>query len=119
MNVKTKTKYGTINISNDALTTLVAETVLNIYGVVGLADKTSLHKKVTEILKRETYPRGVFVNQDKRSVSVDIYIVVAKDVKITEVLCEVQKQIKYVLGHTFNIHSSKINVFAHSLQKVN
>ena len=40
--VKTKTKFGSINISNDAIASVAADAVLQCYGVVGVAKKNSI-----------------------------------------------------------------------------
>lgn len=119
MNIKKQTKYGAINISNEAIASVVVDALSSCYGVVGIAKKSSLHETIIEILKKGSFSEGVFVSKDKKGVLVDIYLVVAYDVKITEVLLEVQKRVKYVLMKTFNFKNLKVNVYAHSLKKVN
>lgn len=119
MTVKTKTKFGSINISNDAIASVVGEAVTMTYGVVGLAKKNSPKTRVNEILKKGNFTQGVFVNQIKSTVTIDIYLVIATEVKITEVLSEVQKQVKFVVKKDLGLNVKKVNVFAHSLKKVN
>lgn len=118
MAVKKNTQYGSINISNEAIASVVADAVLECYGIVGIAKKSSIHETIIEILKRGSYSNGIFVAQDKNFVSIDLYVVVAYNVKITEVLGEVQKRVKYVAEKTFGIKVKAVNVFAQSLKKV-
>lgn len=118
MTVKTKTKFGSINITNEAVASTIADVVLMCYGVVGLASKSAVREKVVKLLKKGNFSDGVIVSQIKKSVTIDVYLVIAYDVKITEVLCEVQKRVKYIVKKTFALEVKKINVYAHSLKKV-
>ena len=119
MTIETKTKYGSISISNEAIADVASDAVLSCYGVVGIAKRNSLRETIIEIAKKGNFSQGIFVSQDKRNVTIDLYVVIAYDVKITEVLLEVQKRVKYIVSKTFNLSIKKINVFAHSLKKVN
>ena len=119
MTIETKTKYGSISISNEAIADVVSDAVLSCYGVVGIAKRNSLRETIIEIAKKGNFSQGIFVSQDKRNVTIDLYVVIAYDVKITEVLLEVQKRVKYIVSKTFNLSIKKINVFALSLKKVN
>ncbi len=115
MTVKTKTKFGSINISNDAIASVAADAVLQCYGVVGVAKKNSI---IAEILKKDNLSKGVIVSQDKKGIEIDLYLVIAFNVKITEVLNEVQKRVKYVLEKTFEIKVKKVNIFAQNLKRI-
>ncbi len=119
MPVKRNTKYGGILISNEAIANVVADAVLSCYGVVGISKRSSTHEAIIEILKNGSFSQGVFVKQEKNKVSIDLYVVIAFDVKITEVLFEIQKRVKYCVSKTFNVDVFKVNVYAHSLKKVN
>ncbi len=119
MPVKRNTKYGGIIITNEAIASVVADAVLSCYGVVGIAKKSSTHEAIIEILKNGSFSEGVFVKQDKTKVSIDLYVVIAFDVKITEILFEIQKRVKYLVNKTFKVDVYKVNVYAQSLKKVN
>lgn len=119
MPIKKTNQFGKINISNEAIASVAADSVLECYGVVGISKKTSIHEAIIEILKRGNFSDGVFVSQDsKNNVYVDVYVSVAYDVKITEVLREVQNRVKYILEKTFEVKVKKVNVYAQSLKKV-
>ena len=119
MSIEKKTKYGAIDIANEAIASTVADALTSCYGVVGIARKSATHEAIIEILKNGSFSQGVFVSQDKKSVSIDLYVVVAFDVKITEVLHEVQKRVKYVVKKIYNIDVKFVNAYAQSLKKVN
>lgn len=118
MAVKTKTQFGVINITNEAIASVTADAVLQCYGVVGIAKKSALHEKLSEILKDKAFSQGVFVKQDRKVVEIDIYVFVSYDVKITEVLCEIQKRVKYLIEKTFEIKVKKVNVFAQGIKRI-
>lgn len=118
MSIKKKTKFGAISISNDAIADVAADAALSCYGVVGIVSRSERFEKVYEFLKKGSFSKGVFARQEKNSIVVDLYVIVAFGVKITEVLSEVQKRIKYVLEKTFESHVKEVNVFAQNLKKV-
>ena len=118
MALNKKTALGGISISNKAIASVVASATMECYGVVGLAAKTAVHEKIYDLLKKDNYSKGVFVTKDLKSFSIDVYVAVAYDVKITEVLREVQKRVKYVVEKQFEVKIKAVNVFAQTLKKV-
>lgn len=109
-------KFGNINISKEAIASICGESALSCYGVVGIASKSSLHSVIAEILKKDSFARGVTVSKEKNGYSINLYLVIARDVKITEVLSEVQKKVKYDLEKTFSIKIKSLNVFANDIK---
>lgn len=118
MSVNKKTEYGKINITSKAIATVVANAALDCYGVIGLASKGGLAKKIQSILAKDDYLKGVSIFQTKTSVSISVYLVLAKGVKVTEILSEVQKKVRYVTSKTFDLKVNKVNVYAVSLRKI-
>ena len=116
MDIDKKTKYGGINISMEAIGSVAGAAVLECYGVVGLASKNSLRENIANLLKEDAYYQGVLPKKDKDEYSVELYIIVAYGVKITEVVSEVQKKVKYVLEKTFDIKFKSVNVFVQGLK---
>jgi uncharacterized alkaline shock family protein YloU len=116
MVIDKKTKYGGINISMEAIGSVAGAAAAECYGVVGLASKSSLRDNIAELLKEDSYHRGVFPRKDKEDYCVDVYIIVAYGVKITEIVSEVQKKVKYVLEKTFDIQFKAVNVFVQGLK---
>ncbi len=116
MDIDKKTKYGGINISMEAIGSVAGAAALECYGVVGLASKNSLRENIANLLKEDAYYQGVLPKKDKDEYSVELYIIVAYGVKITEVVSEVQKKVKYVLEKTFDIKFKSVNVFVQGLK---
>lgn len=118
MPVTKATQYGQINISAEAITKVVADAALECYGVVGLASKNALRDNIIVLLKMDNLAKGVVVAKERSGYAIDIYLVIAYGIKITEVLSEVQKKVRYVLERTFAVKFKKINVYAQSLERV-
>lgn len=118
MSIKKKNNLGQIQISNEAIASVVADATLECYGVVGIANKERIRNKISSLLSKKDYSKGVFASQEKNCIVISLYIVVAFGCKVTEVMCEVQKKVKYVLEKTFEITVKRVDVYTQSLQKI-
>lgn len=112
MAVTKKNKFGQINISTDAIASVAGDAALECYGVVGIASRASIREAIGEILLKDNFVKGIIVDKVKDSYNVSLYLIIARNVKITEVLSEVQKKVKYDLEKTFAIKVKRLNVFA-------
>lgn len=113
------TPYGDITISPNAIASIAGNAALECYGVAGLSGKNSLRDNIEELLKADNYSKGVIVRKSKDTYEVDVYIVVAYGIKITEVLSEVQKKVKYVLEKTFDMKFKAVNIYVQALKETN
>lgn len=120
MAVDTKTKYGKIATSLDALATVVQDSVSNVFGVVGLGSKKSLlSDQINVLLKKEKSKDGVIVRKEKGDAySIDVFVILAYGVKISEVVSEIQTQISYQLSKTFDIQIAKVDVYVQEIRKL-
>lgn len=118
MSINKQTKYGKINIATKAIASVVANATLECYGVVGLANKTSIKDKIQSVLTKNEYAKGVFVSQEKTGADIDVYVICSFGVKVTEVLTEIQKKVRFVVEQTFDFKVSKVNAYAVSLRKI-
>lgn len=117
MAISKKTALGNINISLEAIGQVAATAALSSYGVIGIAEKNSLIKEVSmKPLKSKDYNKGVFVKKRKDHFLVDLYLVCAYGVKITEIVTEVQKKVKYDLEKKFTVGFPTINVFIQAIK---
>lgn len=118
MTIDKQTPYGGINISMEAISSVAGSATAECYGVVGLSSKNSIRENINEMLTKENYHKGVITRKGKDGYEVDIYIIVAYGVKITEVISEVQKKVKYVLDKTFDIKFKAINVYVQGIKVI-
>jgi uncharacterized alkaline shock family protein YloU len=118
MTIENKNEFGTINITNDAIAMLAGGVVTECYGVVGMASQQILKDGWVELLKGENYSKGVKVTQSEKGIDLDLYIIVSYNVKISEVVLEVQKNVKYMLEKTLEQDINMINVFVQGIKVV-
>ena len=117
MPVNKQTDLGKINITNQAIATLVADASMECYGVVGLTSK-NYSEKDSDVLKREDLAKGIVVKNNKTNIEISVYIIVASGIKVTEVLRNVQQKVKYVIAKQLEVSVKKVNVYAQDLKKV-
>ena len=111
MAVEKITDFGSINIANEAIASLAGGVVTESYGVVGMASRNILRDGIAELLNKENYAKGVNVRVTNVGLEIDVYIIVSFGVRISEVVSEVQKNIKYTLEKTLQQDISAVNVF--------
>jgi len=119
MAIETKTNYGNISITSDAIASLAGGIITECYGVVGMASKQVLKDGWAELLKRENYSKGVVIKNTDGMIDVDLYIIVSFGVKITETVKEAQKKVKYMLEKTLSQDIHSVNVFVQGVRVMN
>lgn len=119
MNVDKSTKYGNINISLEAISTAAANSAVQCYGVVGMASNKSFND-IENYFKKNSIIKGVVTRHNNRVslYEIDLFIIIAYGVRITEVATEVQKKVKYDLEKKFNIKFKAINVYIQGIKNI-
>ena len=118
MSISKSTQYGNINIAIDAIANLAGGVVTECYGVVGMASQKVFKDGLAEILKKENYSRGVIVSNDEGKLNLDVYIIVSHGVKISEIVNEVQKKVKYELEKNLELDVESINIYVQGVKNI-
>ena len=118
MGIEKVTNLGKLNISEDAIATLAGGVVSECYGVVGMASQKILKDGLAELLKKENYSKGVVVRQLEKGYELDLFIIIGFGVKISEVVYEVQKKVKYTLEKTLDQPFLSINVYVQGVKVI-
>jgi len=118
MSIERMTKLGNINISQEAIATLAGGVVSECYGVVGMASQKALKDGWAELLKKENYAKGVVVRKTEAGIELDLYIIISFGVRISEVVSEVQKKVKYVLEKTLEQDFVAVNVYVQGVRVI-
>ena len=116
MAIERVTGLGNINISQEAIATLAGGVVSECYGVVGMASQKVFKDGIAELLKKDNFARGVVVRKGENALELDLYIIISFGVKISEVVMEVQKKVKYVLEKSLSEEIAAVNVFVQGVQ---
>ncbi|MCE5040246.1 Asp23/Gls24 family envelope stress response protein [Mammaliicoccus sciuri] len=119
MTLEITNEYGSIDISNDVITTLAGGAAVECYGIVGMASKHQVRDGIAEILGRDNYAKGVIVSQNEGVLDVDMYIIVSYGTKISEIANNVQSAVKYTLEQSLNLKVNAVNIYIQGVRVIN
>ncbi|QLK85838.1 Asp23/Gls24 family envelope stress response protein [Staphylococcus sp. 17KM0847] len=108
--------YGSIDISNEVIASVVGGKAVECYGIVGMASRQQVRDGIAEILGHENYAKGIVVRESDGILDVDMYIIVSYGVKISEVAQNVQSTVKYTLEHTLKLKVNSVNIFVQGVR---
>ena len=93
------------------------ETALQCYGVVGVSRFDATVSGKYDPVPEEKASRGIFVRKVPNNMfDVDLYVILASEVKLTETIFECQKVVRYALNRAYNHLCRKVNVFVVSIK---
>jgi len=105
---------GNIYISNRAIATIAYQSVVESYGVVGLAPK-NFAKSITEVLVKDP-TRGVDVHFDGKAVHIDLFVIIEYGTRIKTVATTLAETVKYKLETLIGIPVAEVNVHVRGLR---
>ena len=111
-----ETPLGEIEISPDAIASLVENAVLQSYGVVGLADRNRFEAWRRGLLKSGSEHRGILVAFEDEGLVIDIYLIIEYGTRISEVARSVISRIKYTVEKTIGLPVLAVNVHVQGLR---
>lgn len=114
--VSKKNKYGDVNLSIDVIAGIAGGAATECYGVVGMASKRMMKDGFYALLRKENYSKGIITSTGETGIIVDLYIIVGLGIKLSEIVYEVQKKVKYVLEQTLDIDVEAVNVYVQSVK---
>lgn len=105
---------GNIFVSNRAISTVVYQSALQSYGVVGLAAK-NLAEGLAQVLVKDP-ALGVDVRFDGKAIQIDLYIIVEYGTRIKSVASSVSDNVRYQVEKVFGLPVSQVNVHVRGLR---
>lgn len=118
MNIDQKTPYGGIDISMEAIASVAGSAASECYGVIGLVPRGTIRDAAKEILRLDEYVKGIYTRKGKKGFEVDVYVSCAYGVKLSEIVAEIQKKVKYELERTFGVPFASVNVFVADIKEI-
>ena len=102
-------RIGTVSVSNEYFSNLIANAVSSCYGVAGMVP--SGKQKLLEIITGKSTPdRGIRVFGDFDSISVDLHISVIYGMNINAIAKSITNKVKYTVGEATGIKVNKVTV---------
>lgn len=117
MPLNKNTEYGVVQIKDSAIASAVGKAVSECYGIVGVTAK-KVSDSFYDLLNRKNDGKGIVVKNVDNAIKIDIHVVVSYGVKISEVVSELQKRVKYTVEKTFNVDICEVNVFVESIKEI-
>jgi uncharacterized alkaline shock family protein YloU len=102
---------GSFTVTNEVIAQIVGLSVLECYGVVGMA-ATSLSQGVARLLSRERLDQGVSVRRERDGLGIDLYVVVEYGLNLAEVAANVRTRVQYQVEKLTQmpVHSLQIHI---------
>ncbi len=108
---------GTVTIGDDVVAQVVGLTVLECYGVVGMASKR-LVDGVAKLLGREAITKGVAVNRTgEGSVSIELYVVMEHGLNLAEVAENLRARVEYQVGRLTGLAVSSLEIHIQGVRR--
>jgi uncharacterized alkaline shock family protein YloU len=106
--VDISTPLGRISISTEAIAHIVAETVRESYGVVGMAGPRWLPARPT---------RGIDIGSDDGAVTIDVHVVVEYGLNLAEVASTVRHRVGYEVERLTGLPVRAVEVHIDDVRK--
>ncbi|HCX63861.1 MAG TPA: Asp23/Gls24 family envelope stress response protein [Eubacteriaceae bacterium] len=115
MSAKIYNEYGSINISEHLVANVAGLSVMECYGVVGMASKKGTDG-IVEMVKGENLSKGVRITQNNGKIMIDLNVIVEFGVKISVVAENIIDKVKYNVENQTGLKVEKINVIVESVR---
>ena len=107
---------GTLTIANEVISQIVGLTVLECYGVVGMA-ATNLTQGVARLLSRERITQGVAVRREAGGLAIELYIVVEYGLNLAEVATSVRSRVRYQVEKLTQLPVSSLQIHIQGVKR--
>ena len=99
---------GSINISEDVISSIVRTAIAEVKGVSGLS--TTAGTEFAELIGLKTLSKGVTVRFDEKRIIVDTIITVSYGSNVVNVAKDVQEAVRNVIQSSTGFENAEINV---------
>lgn len=119
MGIEKNNQLGTLNISKTVVASIAGGAATEVYGVVGMASQHVFKDGIAEILKKENFAKGIEVKINKKNeMIIGMYVVIAYGIKLSEVIAEIQKQVRFVVESSLEVKVIEVNVFVQDVKVI-
>lgn len=109
-----ETPRGKIEISPNAIATLVSHAVLQTPGVVGMATP-NLASEIATSLTRDPN-RGIQVRQEDGHIVIDVYVIIVYGTRIASVAASLISGVRYAVEQSIGVPVGQVNVHVQGLR---
>lgn len=109
--IKVENHLGTIDISNEYLTSLIGHTVTSCFGVAQMNSYGAKQGIRSLLNKNNVIDKGVIIRQSRDKVIIDLHITVSYGVNISAIVDSIVNKVRYTVQQETDITVLKVNVF--------
>jgi uncharacterized alkaline shock family protein YloU len=106
---------GLTVIADKAIADLVGLTVLECYGVVGMASP-NLRQGVASLLSRERLRQGIKVTQGGEDLHIKLYVIIEYGLNVAEVAGNVRSQVAYNVQKMLGRPASTLRIYVQGVR---
>lgn len=117
MNFKIDTELGSIELQEDIIKTMAGAATIECYGVVGMASQDFFRDGLTEILGQDNYQKGIVLRVVEGVINIDLYVIIGFDVRVSEIIHEIQKKVTYDIETSLRVEVGSVNVYVQDIQR--
>ena len=107
---------GSVSFADEVIAQIVGLTVLECYGVVGMA-ATSLTRGVARLLSRDRLTQGVNVRREADGLAIDLYVVVEFGLNLAEVAANLRSRVKYQVEKLTELEVSSLQIHIQGVKR--
>ena len=100
---------GSVTLSDDAVAQVVGHTVVECYGIVGMASK-SLAKGMARMLTRDSLTQGIEIARSGDELRIDLYVIMEYGLNLAEVAATVRSRVAYEVERQTGLHVASVEV---------
>jgi len=101
---------GQVEVSEQAIATIVGASVSECYGVVGMASKKKVKDSVADLFGKDNHTKGIVISTEENHVSIQIHIIVLYGIKISEIANSIQEKVKYSIEQMLDLNVNEVNI---------
>ncbi|NLO27490.1 MAG: Asp23/Gls24 family envelope stress response protein [Actinobacteria bacterium] len=106
---------GRLVVTDRAVADIVGWTVLECYGVVGMASP-NLRRGVASLLSRDRLHQGIKVDQDGGQLRIKLYIIVEYGLNVAEVAGNVRSQVAYNVEKMIGLPATTLQIYVQGVR---
>lgn len=114
--IKVENHIGSIDISDEYLTSLIGHTVTSCFGVVQMNAYGAKQGIRSLVKKNNAIDKGVIIRQKNDKIIIDLHITVLYGVNISAVVDSIINKVSYTVSEATNLPVLRVNVFVDGMK---
>jgi uncharacterized alkaline shock family protein YloU len=107
---------GAVTLTDDAVAQVVGHTVIECYGIVGMASK-SLVRGVARMLGRDSLTQGIEIEREGEDVHIDLYVILEYGLNLAEVAAAVRSRVTYQVEKLTRLHVRDVEIHIQGVKR--